>query len=209
MANLGGLKTRLPRPLRGVVAEWDRLAPRERQLISALGAAVVLIVVFVGGFMFFSSLGEVAERNDSIREALKAIARNRNEYLEAKGQMRALEVRIGSVPPQLATDLETAAREVGIQIPETTERPAIAAGQNYMEHNVDVTLRAVDLRQLSRFLQKLETGQHLIYVTRLDVRRRFAEKDKLDVKLTATGIERVQAQPGRRKGAPGGRRDDV
>lgn len=166
------------------------------------------MVMFVGGFMFFSSLGDVETRNEEIRDALKAIARNRNEYLEAKGQMRALEVRIGSIPPQLATDLEAAAREVGIQIPETNERPAAAVGKRYMEHNVDVTLRQVDLQQLARFLHKLETGQHMIYVTRLDVRRRFAEKDKLDVKLTASGIERVQAQPNKRKLA-GGRPEDV
>ena len=209
MSKLGAIKIRLARPMRALVSEWDRMAARERQLVAALGAAVILMALFVSGFMFFSSLGEVAERNESIREALKAIARNRNEYLDAKGQMRALEVRIGSLPPQLATDLEAAAREVGVQIPETNERPATASGKNYLEHNVDVTLRQVDLRQLSKFLQKLETGQHLIYVTRLDVRRRFAEKEKLDVKLTATGIERVQTQPARRKPSAGGRRDDA
>ncbi|MCG5054811.1 MAG: type II secretion system protein M [Myxococcales bacterium] len=208
MAKLGDIKTKLARPLAAVAGEWDRMAPRERRLVAALGAAVVLMVMFVGGFMFFSSLGDVETRNEEIRDALKAIARNRNEYLEAKGQMRALEVRIGSIPPQLATDLEAAAREVGIQIPETNERPAAAVGKRYMEHNVDVTLRQVDLQQLARFLHKLETGQHMIYVTRLDVRRRFAEKDKLDVKLTASGIERVQAQPNKRKLA-GGRPEDV
>lgn len=208
MAKLGDITTKLARPLAAVAGEWDRMAPRERRLVAALGAAVVLMVMFVGGFMFFSSLGDVETRNEEIRDALKAIARNRNEYLEAKGQMRALEVRIGSIPPQLATDLEAAAREVGIQIPETNERPAAAVGKRYMEHNVDVTLRQVDLQQLARFLHKLETGQHMIYVTRLDVRRRFAEKDKLDVKLTASGIERVQAQPNKRKLA-GGRPEDV
>lgn len=207
MAKLNGLKNVVRRPVALITAEWERMAPRERSLVSALGAAVVVMILFVGGFMFFSSLSEVADRNESIREALKAIARNRNEYLQAKDQMRAVEVRIGTVAPQLATDLESAAREVGIQIPETTERPATAAGQRYMEHRVDVTLRQVDLRQLSRFLYKLETGQHLIYVTALDVRRRFAEKDKLDVKLTATALERVQPQPPKRKA--GGKKEDV
>lgn len=209
MSRLDGVKARLGKPLQSLSAEWERISPRERTLVMASGVIVVAMVLFVSGFLFFSSLSDIEERNASIRDALKAIASNRIEYLEAKGQMRALEVRIGSVPPQLATDLEAAAREVGVQIPETNERPPSPAGKNYMEHNVDVTLRQVDLRQLARFLQKLETGQHLIYVTRLDVRRRFAEKDKLDVKLTATAIERVQAQPARRKPTAGGRRDDA
>lgn len=200
MSKFNGLRNAVRKPTTAVLAEWERMAPRERSLVMALGGAVVLMMMFVGGFMFFSSLSEVSERNENIREALKAIARNRNEYLQAKDQMRAVEVRIGTVAPQLATDLESAAREVGVQIPETTERPATPAGQRYLEHRVDVTLRQVDLRQLSRFLYKLETGQHLIYVTGLDVRRRFAEKDKLDVKLTATAIERVQPQRPKRKG---------
>ena len=200
MSKFNGLKNAVRKPTTAVLAEWERMAPRERSLVMALGGAVVLTMMFVGGFMFFSSLSDVSERNENIREALKAIARNRNEYLQAKDQMRAVEVRIGTVAPQLATDLEAAAREVGVQIPETTERPATPAGQRYLEHRVDVTLRQVDLRQLSRFLYKLETGQHLIYVTGLDVRRRFAEKDKLDVKMTATAIERVQPQRPKRKG---------
>lgn len=199
MAKLAGIRNVVRKPVTALLSEWDRMAPRERSLVAALGAAVLLLVMFVGGFMFFSGLSDVADRNENIREALKAIARNRTEYLQAKDQMRALEVRIGTVTPQLATDLESAAREVGVQIPETTERPAVPSGQRYMEHMVDVTLRQVDLRQLSKFLYKLETGQHLIFVTGLDLRRRFAEKDKLDVKLTATAIERVQPQPPKRK----------
>ena len=199
MAKLAGIRNVVRKPVTALLSEWDRMAPRERSLVAALGAAVLLLVMFVGGFMFFSGLSDVADRNENIREALKAIARNRTEYLQAKDQMRAVEVRIGTVTPQLATDLESAAREVGVQIPETTERPAVPSGQRYMEHMVDVTLRQVDLRQLSKFLYKLETGQHLIFVTGLDLRRRFAEKDKLDVKLTATAIERVQPQPPKRK----------
>lgn len=207
MAKLAGIKNAVRKPITALLAEWDRMAPRERSLVAALGAAVVIMVMFVGGFMFFSGLSDVADRNENIREALKAIARNRTEYLAAKDQMRAVEVRIGTVAPQLATDLEAAAREVGVQIPETTERPAVPSGQRYMEHMVDVTLRQVDLRQLSKFLYKLETGQHLIYVTGLDLRRRFAEKDKLDVKLTATAIERVQPQPPKRKAR--GKKEDA
>ena len=207
MAKLAGIRNVVRKPVTALLSEWDRMAPRERSLVAALGAAVLLLVMFVGGFMFFSGLSDVADRNENIREALKAIARNRTEYLQAKDQMRALEVRIGTVTPQLATDLESAAREVGVQIPETTERPAVPSGQRYMEHMVDVTLRQVDLRQLSKFLYKLETGQHLIFVTGLDLRRRFAEKDKLDVKLTATAIERVQPQPPKRKAR--GKKEDA
>jgi type II secretory pathway component PulM len=179
------------RKLTGTLSgEWNRMALRERQLVLGLGAAVVLAIFVIGGMLFFSGLSEVEEDNAAIRDALTAISRNRNEYLAARARQRAQEVRIGSSVPQLATELETAAQEIGIQIPETNPRSPQAAGARYLEHNVDVKLRQVDLQQLSRFLAKLEKGQQFIYTTRIGIRRRFAERDKLDVELTATALER-------------------
>jgi len=183
--------------------EWDRLAPRERNLVMTLGGAIVATVLFVVGFLFFSHLSDLEEQNEEIRAALDAIDDNRVEYLEAKARMRAQEIRIGDVPPQLATDLEAFAQEVGVQIPETNPRTPTPAGRRYLEHNVDVKLRAVDLRQLGRFLKKIETSQRLIYVTRIGIRRRFAERDKLDVELTATGLERLKKPLPAKRGAGG------
>jgi Tfp pilus assembly protein PilO len=112
------------------------------------------------------------------------------------------EARIGTEPPQLAADLEAAAREVGIAIPENQPRPAVPAGKRYLEHSVDVTLRQVDLLSLSKFLQRLETGRRVIVVSRMNLKRTFAEGDKLNVSLTATTWERVAET--RKKPAAGG-----
>jgi hypothetical protein len=106
--------------------------------------------------------------------------------------MRSQEVRIGPEGPQFAADLEEAAREVSIQIPETNEQPATPVGKRYLEHKVDVKLRQVDLPSLSKFLAKLEQGRRLIVVNQLRVRKHFSEGDKLDVELTAVGYEKVK-----------------
>jgi type II secretory pathway component PulM len=180
------------RPFDFVGGEWNRLAPRERRLVTGLVAAVVGFVVLVAGYLIVDSLRSVAEANDDAREALEMIAKNRDEYLEAKARMVALEVRIGTEPPQLAADLETAAREVGIQLPDMADRPPAAVGRHYLEHNVDVKLRQVDLQSLSKFLAKLETSRRLIVITRLSIRRSYSEGDKLIVELTATSYERVK-----------------
>lgn len=181
----------LRKPAETLANEWARMAPRERKLVVIFIATFFVAVVSVGTFLFVGHLGEIEDENDEIRDALEAIADNRAEYLSAKARMRAQEIRIGTRAPQLATDLEAAARQIGIQIPETNERQPKPVGRRYLEHNVDVKLRQVDLQQLGRFLNKLETGPHLIYVTRLGLRRRFAERDKLDVEITATGLERL------------------
>src|SRR5206468_3729190 len=145
----GKVRDWVQRPTTYVVGEWNRMAPRERRLVTILVGAVVAFAVLVTGFLIISSLGDIAEQNNDAREALALIAKNKDAYLEAKSQMVAQEVRIGTEPPQFAADLEEAAREVNIQIPETNEQPAVPVGKRYLEHKVDVKLRQVDLQSLS------------------------------------------------------------
>jgi hypothetical protein len=169
------------------------MAPRERRLVAILGAVVAVFAVVVLALVTVQSLAAIAEANAGAREALQAISRHKGEFLQAKSRMMAQESRIGSEPPQLAADLEAAAREAGIGgIPETRPLPPVPAGKRYMEHSVDVTFRQVELLALSKFLSRLETGRHLIVVSRLSVRRAYTEgQQKLNVSLTATTWERV------------------
>jgi len=184
----GGLR----RPLAYATAEWNRMAARERRLISILAGAVVMLAVLLTGYLIVDSLQEISASNDDTREALAAIATRRDIYLEAKARMVSLETRIGVEAPQLAADLETAGKEAGIQIPETVDRPPSPAGKRYLEHSLDVKLRKVGLKELATFLSRVETNPRLIVVTRLQIRRSFGEGDKLDVELTATAYERVK-----------------
>jgi Tfp pilus assembly protein PilO len=190
-----GLSTMFSRALRVPSAyfagEWNRMAPRERRLVSILAGTVLAVLVGVVAVLTMQTLAEIKDTNDAAREALAAIAQHRNEFQEAKGRMQAQEIRIGTEPPQLAADLEAAASETGIQIPEVRSRPAVPAGRRYLEHSVEVTLRQVDLLSLSKFLSKLETGRRLIVITSLKIKRTYSEGEKLNVSMTASTYERV------------------
>lgn len=185
------LTSAIRRPAGYFAHEWNRMAPRERRLVSILAGAVLAVLVAVVALLTAQTLAEIKETNEASREALAAIAKHRDEFQEAKGRMLAQEVRIGTEPPQLAADLETAASEAGFQIPQSEPRPPVPVGKRFLEHSVDVTLRQVDLLSLSKFLSKLETGRRLIVVTRMSIKRSFAEGDKLNVSLTATTYEKV------------------
>jgi len=180
------------RPAAYLGSEWNRMAPRERRLVTALVGSVIGFAVLVTGFIVFGNISDIKESNQDTREALAAMAKHRDEYIEARERMRAQEVRIGPEGPQFAADLEEAAREVSIQIPETNEQPAVPVGKRYLEHKVDVKLRQVDLPSLSKFLAHLEQGRRLIVINQLRVRKHFSEGDKLDVELTAVGYEKVK-----------------
>ena len=180
-------------PFRYFAAEWNRMSLRERRLLSLLGGAIVGCGVLVVGYLVFGSYQTLSEKNQELREAIDDIAKHSVKYLDDKARAEALKLRIGSEPPQLAAELEAAAKEAGIQIPETADRPDVSAGKRYVEHSLDVKLRKVDLKSLATFLSKVETGKTLILITRLGIRRSFgAEGTMVDVDLTATTWERIK-----------------
>lgn len=187
------------RPSRYFSAEWERMAPRERRLVTGLAIGVLAVATALGVFLVFSSISDLEEGNADIREALGVIGKNRDEYLEAKARAQAQETRLGNDPPQLVADVEAAAREESVQIAESAERPPLAAGKRWIEHDVDLKIRGVDLQAFANFLRRVETGPRPIFCTRLSLKRRFSEADKLDAELTVTGFERVKDLPAGKK----------
>ena len=186
-------RTLLGRPAAYFAAEWNRMSARERRLISLLGSAFAVCAFLLVGYLVFDSMQSMSEENQDMRDALDAIARHSDEFRDAKARAAAQALRIGTEPPQLAADLEAAAKEAGIQIPETADRPDAPAGKRYVEHSLDVKLRKVDLKSLANFLSKVETGRNLVLITRLQIRRSFGgDGASVDVDLTATAYERLK-----------------
>jgi hypothetical protein len=171
----------LRRPAAYATAEWNRMAAARAQAHLDSGRRRPHARPSLAGYLIVDSLQEISTSNKDAREALAAIARHRDDYLDAKARMVSQEARIGVEPPQLAADLEAAGKEAGVEIPETVDRPPTPAGKRYLEHSLDVKLRKVGLKELATFLSKVETNPRLIAITRLQIRRSFGEGDKLDV----------------------------
>jgi type II secretory pathway component PulM len=189
------------RPFRYLAAEWDRLAARERRSIVALGVAVVVLSLSLIVYLLFSSISELEQSNADVREAITAITKHRDTFLEAKARAQAQEARLGSDPPQLVADIEAAAREEAVQIAESNERPPTSVSKRWIEHDVDLKIRGVDLQSLTKFLKRVETGPRPVFFSALLLKRRFSEADKLDAELTAIAFERVKDKaPGKKRG---------
>jgi len=185
-------KSVLGKPFAAAMAEWERMAPRERRVVMALGALVAAALMMVAVVFVVQEISARAEYNDEVREALAAIAKNRDDYLDAKARSAAQEARVLSEAPPTDSDLEAAASGVGLVIPEQSSRPPLALGKRFIQHDVDMKLRQVDLLQLSKFLKQVETGPHLIITTRLLIRRDFSSQEKISAEITATAFERVK-----------------
>ncbi|HEY4393626.1 MAG TPA: hypothetical protein VGP64_06170 [Polyangia bacterium] len=188
------------RPVGYFVSLWERMAPREKRIVTIFAVVVAVATVASGVWISMSNISDLEDGNAAIREALTAIAKNRDVYLEAKARNSVQEARIGEAPPQLAGDLEAAARAENIQIAESSERPTIPAGRRYIEHDTDLKIREADLLSLTNFLRRVETGPRLIFFTRLALKHPYAaDPGKLDVEATATAFEKVHEDKTKKK----------
>ena len=192
-------------------AEWERMAPRTRKLAVGLMATIALVLGLGTAYYTISTISDLGEQNGQIREALGEIAKHHDEYLDAKTRNAVNEARIGNDPPQLTADLEAAARGENVQIAESNERPVAPAGasRRYLEHDLDIKLREVDLQSLTKFMRRVEVGPRYIFFTRISLKHRYSETDKLDAELTATAFEKVKDDKKKKAetGKPAGKKE--
>ena len=174
---------------------YERLSQRERTMVGALGVTFVLMVTLVGGFFITDGLASLEEKNSDMRQALKDIESQRDSYLRARSKVRQLETRLGQQPIQLGGFLEQAAKDSGIQIPESNEQPPQAAGKQYTERAIDLRLSHVTLDQLANFMKRIETGPNLVVVKSLSIRTRDDKHQELDVEMTVATYEKAKAAP--------------
>jgi Tfp pilus assembly protein PilO len=175
------------------------MAPRTRRLFMLLLTTVVGLVLIFGTTAAFTSISSLEEENGHIREALAEMAKHHDEYLDAKTRNAVQEARIGNDPPQLTADLEAAARGENVPIAESSERTAEPVGKRYLRHDLDIKVREVDLQSLSKFMRRVETGPRFIFFTRISLKHRYSEQDKLDAELTATAFEKVKDDKSKKK----------
>ncbi|HZS40648.1 MAG TPA: GspMb/PilO family protein, partial [Polyangia bacterium] len=179
---------------------FERLSQRERTMVTALGVTFVVMVTLIVGFLITDGLSSLGERNADMRQALKDIETQRDGYLKAKAKGAQLDARIGHQPIQLSGYLEQAAKESGVEIPESNERQATAAGKLFIERSVELRLKSVRLEALAAFLKKIETGPNLVLVTQLSVRTRDDKHQELDVEMTVSTWEHApKEKPGATK----------
>lgn len=174
--------------------KWERLSQRERTMVGALGVTFVLMVTLIVGFLISDGLASLEERNDDMRQALRDLDTQRDNYLRMKAKVAQMETRMGTQPVQLQGVLEAAAKDSGVEIQESDERPPAPAGKKFVERSAHLRLRAVTLEQMTKFMRAIETGKSLVVVTELNVRTRDDKHEQFDVEMTVSTYERDKGQ---------------
>jgi type II secretory pathway component PulM len=178
--------------------KWERLSQRERAMVAALGVTFVVMVTLIVGFLISDGLATMEERNNDMRQALRDLDTQRENYLKMRAKSQQLEVRLGASPVQLGSYLETASKEAGVEIGDATERSA-PAGKNFVERTIDMHLHAITLEQLVKFMKAIETGRNLVVVTQLHITTRDDKHMQLDVDMSVSTYQRDTSKPGAKK----------
>lgn len=184
---------------------WEDLAPRERKLLNLLGLTAVVGVFLFVAVIVRSGLAELDAKNGAARAALRALDENRDDLLAKKGRTD-VDLGLAQLSESLRTYTDNIAGEVGIQITESAEKPAVPRGK-FQERSVDLKLRGVDLEQLGNFLRQIETRSPGVVTQRLYIKPYFNQHEKLDVEVTVAVYERAPKGSGKDKNGKGEKGD--
>jgi type II secretory pathway component PulM len=159
---------------------WDRISPRERRLVVIAAIAAPITIAIWLGLSIHDGLVTKEKANEKARKALVVLA-----DLKSRGPSQPTDdvvATMGTEPVSLDTYLTNAAQKAGFQLKGTTPRNAVTRN-GFVTNSVSCQVSDLTIDQLKKFLQEIETASKVVVVTRLDLRRDFKTKEKLDATL--------------------------
>jgi hypothetical protein len=168
---------------------WDRISPRERNLVVLLVLATPIVVALWLGSAIHDGLDAMEHHNDRERKALVAV-----ETMRAKGESKPLlDDSLTGMPsdlPSLQTYVSNAAKKAKLDIKSISPRSP-QAKSGFQSQTASFQVDKVDIQETKDLLNALETDSRYVAVTKLELQRDFHDKDKLraDVDVTAYAHE--------------------
>ncbi|HEU4385297.1 MAG TPA: type II secretion system protein GspM [Anaeromyxobacteraceae bacterium] len=171
------------RRLSAAAEAWaSRLSPRERVMVSAAGAAVVLFAVLLVATGVSRALSGREARIEEKTHLLAQIGKLTQGYRQVQAERAALESRLKGPPVALMSFVTQTGQQLGVEVNDL--RPGAPGGsEGISEESVEVSLARIDLPKLARLLEGLERGPGVVKVRRLRVTTRSDDPQLVDVTL--------------------------
>ena len=187
---------------------WDGLAPRERVLVGAAGAAFAFAVLVLGVILPIRGAVESAKQGaQDAEQQLIQMQRMKREWDDLHTRLAAVESRIqnGGEEQNLLTLLESLAVRAGVK-PTSMEKRQSGESARYEETKVEVSLKNVTLQQAVNYLASIETAAQPLSVKSLRIKRRVGagagaggaggaggSADLIDVTFSVSGFKPLAA----------------
>lgn len=177
---------------------WDRISPRERAMVVILAVSTPIILAVWLGMNIHDGLVAKEANNEQMRKALVVLA-----DLKARGPATPgddVVATMGTEPLSLDTYLTNAAQKAGFTLKGTTPRNPVPKN-GFVTNSVSCQVSDLTIDQLKRFLQEIESASKVVVVTRLDIRRDFKDKEKLDATLEVSTYSKEPPPKGEGSGS--------
>jgi general secretion pathway protein M len=171
-------------------ALYESRPPRERQIVAAAGALLVITLVFFGAVRpLLGAATAAARRADAAESEVQAVRALRERYDEVNGRLSAVETRIHGGPKgEIFTTLEDLAKQSAVTVASMEPRTS-PASDAYRETKVEVELKSVTLAQVVKYLHEIENAPQLLSIKSLRLRTRRDQPEMLDVTFTVSSFE--------------------
>jgi hypothetical protein len=190
---------------RSLMLIGDSLSDRDKLLVGLLIACLLSAVAW----LIFDDMSMQAqllrERRDALQEGLTEVRALAPKFLERKQRLEAYQERLEKNNVSLDKLMERLAKAQNFSIEDFKEQRRVleeddgrsrrgkkrSARKQLVAYTQNVTIRKVDLKQLSAFLQELEAQREPIRVTSLEVHPSTSDRQELRlVKLSVSTYKR-------------------
>jgi general secretion pathway protein M len=174
--------------------EWfDKLAPRERRLMTILGMVFAGVLLFLVPLAMSLTLSSRRDTNKALRDAIFNIKGSRDEIQRRQERKEAIVARYANKAPPLAGLLDKAARDNHLDVQEVRDKPDVPHGKKYTERSTVVRLRKCGMLPLAKTLEAIEQQRMPLAISQLNIRTRGGEHDSYDVELGASAYDRTES----------------
>jgi general secretion pathway protein M len=175
-------------------ARFEQLSTRERRLVTAAGAAVLVFILFLTLYSFSSSANSYRRRTQEKLAKLQEVQQLANSYNQATAARNAVEQQLTSSDVRLLSYISDKATAAGLDVPNMTPKGEVGIGDGkILESSMELTFTDVDLRKLTDFLRTVESGPGIVKVKYLRIEPRPAS-DTLTAWATVATYKLKQGQ---------------
>ena len=163
------------------------LSDREKILLASFVLIAIGIVAYQGWTTLVSGLDELQQEKIELSETWSKIKKLKKPYLAANYKQIAYEKKIKENQTDLGKVMERLSKEGGFQIDNFKEKEIRLdegfdqkkSGPVLIANTQEVTIRSISLKQLSTFLEKLESQPSPVRVLSLEVNTSYKDRQVL------------------------------
>jgi hypothetical protein len=174
------------------MAGLDQLSSRERRLVIGFGVVFAALVVVLVPLRVSAYLTKRAQQNEEIRDTIAQVQAARGRLALRRAALGDVALRYVNKTPALGTLVDEAAKTAGLEIAVQSDVPPVPRGKLYMERATRLSIQKTHLKELSYFLERIETGGYPVAVTQFDMSKRI-EPDSYTVNMTISAYDRTES----------------